>query len=374
MKNMPAIMGATAAALCLGVKAHAQAEPSAYEERRASYFEALSTLGEIGLLRYYGGDVEFGEVNSRVGQYRAGAALLNALPAGVPAPEITYETDVRVGKIDTNIFLGTFVNERPVALRFAYTAPSITSAGGNPTEVTANQERYELALQYFPSSRTMISFGVFGEAAEVREENGGASIDIDGRGVRFDVLHRFNDQWGAALRAEVFDGDQSTRIPVGPATLEYELPETRTYIQANLIGHYTSDDLAALPTGWALKPELGLIWQRSNFDPVQNSFGGTSTGTVGDQEEISLAQLGLRFEDIDLEPWGIDPFGSVMVEQELINDFSDVIDDPTTASAVIGARIGLGQAAFINAQAMHSQSIGGNRQSTSFLIYLGAAF
>jgi hypothetical protein len=237
--------------------------------------EVLSqiNLGNAGLLPLVYSDTQYGLTQTRNGESRAriGAA---ELPTGAKSG---YEHESITGVA-------------PITLR--YHIPDTTSyltlkgTGNRKVEADsltqANQTLWNVFIGYQDFYSPTAMYGISVGYGEIDSEGAASRIQRETFDFRIDYANKFSDHWGFVGRAVYANGDTSALIK--RPGISYSQPDDHVYLQGELVGHYTNEDMGLVPDGWAFRPVLGISAQRFFLDDVTNNLGGLEEGgteTVG---------------------------------------------------------------------------------------------
>lgn len=274
----------TCAALIWGGAALAQEPPASGPPPRVA---AAMNLGAAGLIGTYNSDTQYGVVQTRMGAARSRDAA-----AGTPVGFTTgYEDGLR-----------TYV--MPITGVMALDAHSDLTFGVKWNEGNAVPNLIEgdgalgtvsLAYRRFLSSDTMIGVQLLYEANDLETLTTNtlgttrSTLKGDKTGLRFDVLHKLSDHWGVAGRILHWRGSNELVRPGATVQQDYD----QTYLQFDLVGQFRTPDLAAIPEGWVLQPNLGVNLQRTVTDSSPGGRVAEDYGTVWAQATLSkLARPG----------------------------------------------------------------------------------
>ncbi|WP_297768920.1 hypothetical protein [uncultured Roseovarius sp.] len=208
---------------------------------------AQINLGRAGLLASFYSHEQWGTTQGRIGQSRSTIAAASA-PGG---PTSGFED----GSTDPVVSLSV-QKALPDGKSYLCVKGTLALPNGRVNLIEQDGDNPSLFINYmtFPNPDTMLSFGVFTEQLDIDEAGSGSEVR-DGYGIRADVLRKFNDNWVALARAEYSWGESDIRVPA--IGFRHVQDDDRFYAQAELIGTFDRDHIAALPEGWVLRPVLG---------------------------------------------------------------------------------------------------------------------
>lgn len=221
-----------AAALSLVVaatQAWAEGPPSAAgAPQLPQSLRGMMTLGRAGLLPEYFSNDQFGTVQGRIADMRVTTASAHS-PG---APQTGYEDGGHALVLAPSYM--KLLSDGKSALRFAFSG---TKTDGNPGIIEINADILRFDAQYirFPSTRTMLSFGLFGESSKA-EVVGAGDLERKGYGLRADVLHQMSDHWGLVARAEYSFGQSKGALNTPFGLLTRSQGDDRFYTHALLVG------------------------------------------------------------------------------------------------------------------------------------------
>ncbi|KUP91947.1 autotransporter outer membrane beta-barrel domain-containing protein [Tritonibacter horizontis] len=311
-----------AAALSLVVAASqavADAPPQGAPQLPQS-LRGMIALAQSGLLPEYFSNDQFGTVQSRIADMRVTVASAHS-PG---APQTGYKDGGRALVFPLSYM--KILKDGKSALRFSL-ASTMTDGDPGQVEIDADIQRVDVQYLRFLSTGTMLSFGAFGELSKA-EVIGAGDLERKGFGLRADLLHQISDHWGLAARAEFSFGQSKGALNTPFGLLTRSQGDDRLYLQALMVGQYRKADLAAVPQGWVLHPQIGLQFQRSFIEETTDSFGNVVSGAVGKTESYGTMIAKLRLQkEAGIGQWA--PGMHIGLEHELVNDLDEYVDEPT---------------------------------------------
>ncbi|WP_428925899.1 hypothetical protein [Marinibacterium sp. SX1] len=327
---------------------------------------AQINLGKAGLLESFYSSDQFGTVQARIGQSRStiGAATVPG------APPLTYRDETSALITPLNVLV-------PLADGKSYIRFGVTGTFGNgrpnPVELDTTVGRADIEYLRFPDANTMIGLGLLLESSGT-DIVGSGTVDRQGHGLRFDVIRKFNDQWGVAGRAEYSWGETDLRVAAGPGvTLQHVQGDDRLYTQAEFIGQYRREDIGWIPGGWVMRPTLGIQFQRNFVEATADSFGVVSSGVVGPIENYGTTWAYLKMEK-EVPPGGWAPKFGLGIEYEYINNLDLYTDEPVFAVGSLGVSKMLRNGTRFDFVFTRHQGLNGTRWNQSLVTALTVPF
>ena len=308
--------------------------------------QAQMNLGQAGLMSSFSSGDTFGGVQWRIGQARTTIGKAKSSSSSADYKDDTSD-------IVAPLTVQHALSDGRSLLRLNVTG-TLSNGGDNEVQLEGNIGRMDAQYIRFLDVNTMLSFGVFGEQTDLDIVDAG-TIKRHGAGLRFDVINKFSDHWGATLRTEYSWGKQELKVAAGPFIRTHKPGDDHFYLQSELVGNYHNNDFDKIPEGWVLHPVLGMQFQRNFLEATADSFGTVSSGEVGSTENYGTVWGHLRFEK-EARPNTLSPSVVIGIEQEYVNDLDEYVDEPTYA--VFGGGISIMQ-----------QS--GNRYELSYLRHQG---
>lgn len=284
-------------------------------------------LGKAGLLGSFYSNDAFGTAQYRIGQDRSTIGAATA-----PGGATTGYTDGASNLIVPLNALKLLPDGKSY-LRFGL---ELNRADGAQRMIELNGDIARLDVQYltFPNPDTMYGIGVFYNKSSL-DIVGSGTIDNKGFGVRADVVRKLNSNWGVAARAEYAWGESDLKLAAGPGvTLRHVQGDDRFYMQAELVGTYTKEQMGVLPDGWVFHPTFGFNYQHNRIEATADSFGAVSSGVIGDTENYGTIWAVAQLEKA-VPPGSWSPSFRVGLEHEYVNDLNRFVDEPTYA--ILGA-------------------------------------
>lgn len=342
--------------------------PAAQELPRQ--FQMLINLGAAGLLGEMANFENLSVTQGRLGVSRAQEELSRA--AGIDRG-FEDTTSARVLPADALISLPSSGGTRFV--RAGVIVADFDGDDGDLVEVDTALQRAELQYMVSPSLDSLYGLGVFYEKTEMDLVHMNGRIDRPGYGLRADALNKLSPHWGLATRLDLNWATNENTLPVGPATvLEYDLDDTRLYLQSDLVGTYDQRTLGWLPDAWIFRPALGLVYQNTEYDQVTTNLGSTATGTAGRHEEYAFASLSARFESTAIGPGKFAPHVEVGLETELKNDLDRLVDDGQIAHLDMGVATYLNRGLRMDLVYTAHRGSEGLRRDQGLTLHFGLAF
>ncbi|WP_172328861.1 autotransporter outer membrane beta-barrel domain-containing protein [Mangrovicoccus sp. HB161399] len=324
------------------------------------------TFGPTGLWSELGQDEAYGAVQTRAAMARS---QINA--ANADQDFAGYEDTA--SKIATPATLAFSLPGGNAALRLKGTW---TRSEGDENKTYADSEGISglASILFMPTGSTLLGFGLVTGQVDVDIRHNDGTIDSDARGIRLDLLQNLNDHWGIAARAIYTWNDTDTMIPLGFADLETSQENEQLYAEAALIGNIEHGQWSVLPEGWVLRPKLRGLYQKTSFETVRNSLGGTNEGTVGKSDEYATVKASVRLLKAAFRPGDIGPYAEIGYEREVINDLDLVIDEPDILATKIGVASILPNGDFLDVNYGRFDGFGGERQIGTLTIAYTHAF
>lgn len=325
---------------------------------------AQINLGKAGLLGSFYSNEQWGTTQGRIGQSR--------FTIGTATAPFASTTGYKDGSTDLVLPLSALkaLPDGKSYLRFGvmYVKPN---GARNQVEVDGNNPSVSVQYMTFPNPNTMLSLGVFAEHTDVRDVVSGAMAPRDGYGIRADLLHKFNDNWGISVRGEYSWGETDLQIPA--IGYQHVQGDDRFYTQVELIGSYDSSSFSAVPQGWSLHPTFGINFQRNFLEATADSFGAVSSGLVGDTEDYGMVWASLGLEQM-VAPgqWGFN--ASLGVEHEYVNDLDAFVDESTYIVGSVGASMRTRSGQQVVVGYTRHQGVNGNRWNQTLLASLNFSF
>ena len=147
--------------------------------------------------------------------------------------------------------------------------------------------------------------------------------------------------------------------------------EDQTYIQGELVGHFTTKDWAAVPEGWAFRPIFGGNFQRFTLEDTTDSVGGLEPG--GDFEVGNVWAKGTLAKLT--KPGDIAPNFTLGVEHAFTDDYDDFIDEDTHLVVGVGASVLIpGGGNSIAVTLDHREGFNGKRTNTQLTTVFNISF
>jgi hypothetical protein len=312
----------TTASSAVFVMPHAIAEETSHDTHLLPLaVQAQMNLGQAGLMSSFSSGDTFGGVQWRIGQARTTIGK---------AKSSSSSAEYKDGTSDAVIPLTVqhALSDGKSLVRLNVTG-TLSNGGDNEVQLEGDIGRVDAQYIRFLDVNTMLSFGVFGESTDLDIVDAG-TIKRHGAGLRFDMLSKFSDHWGAALRTEYSWGEQELKVAAGPFIRTHKPGDDHFYLQSELVGTYHNNDFSQIPEGWALHPVLGMQFQRNFLEKTADSFGVVSSGEVGDTENYGTVWGHFRFEK-ETSPGSWTPNMVIGMEQEYVNDLDEYVDEPTYA-------------------------------------------
>ncbi|MBO6866097.1 MAG: autotransporter domain-containing protein [Thalassococcus sp.] len=284
-------------------------------------------LGKAGLLGSFYSNDAFGTAQFRIGQ---GRSTIGAAEAPF-APQTGYEDGASNVIVPLNAL--KMLPDGKSYLRFGL---ELNWADGSDEMIELNGDIARLDVQYltFPNVNTMLSIGAFYNKSDL-EIVGAGTVKNDGYGLRADVLHKFAPNWGVASRIEYAWGETELEVEAGLGmTLRHVQGDDRLYFQTEVIGAYTSDQIAGLGS-WVFHPTFGMNFQRNFIEETTDSFGVSSSGVVGDTEDYGAVWAVAQFEK-EAPPGQWSPSFKLGLEHEYANDLDHYVEDRNSAILGVG--------------------------------------
>lgn len=311
------------------------------------------TFGSTGLWSELGQDESYGTVQTRQAMSRSQIAA-----AFADDDFEGYEDSAE--KLTVPVTLAFSLPDGNSAVRLKGTW---TNTWADENKTYADSQGPSGLLQYLmmPSDNTLLGFGLVLGATDVDIRHNGGTIRTDARGLRFDWLQKFNEQWGLATRALYTWNDSSTSIPLGFADLDTDQENEQFYLEATLVGNFEHDHWSAIPEGWVVRPKFRALYQKTSFETVTNSLGGVNEGTVGPDDEYATLSARVRILKSAYRPGDFGPYLEVGYEREVINDLDLVVDDPDILMTKIGAVAILKNGDYLDVSYGRFDGLGGDR-------------
>lgn len=325
---------------------------------------AQINLGQAGLLGSFASNEQWATTQGRIGQSRSTIGAATA-PFGAT-------TGYKDG--GTSLVLPfSALKALPDGKSYLRFGATLAMPNGTDNQVEMDGTNPSVSLQYliFPNPETMLSIGIFGERTDVENVAGGTTVLRDGYGIRADVLHKFNDNWGVAARVEYSWGETDLQIPA--IGYQHVQGDDRFYAQGELIGTYDSSEIAMVPQGWVLRPTLGANFQRNSIEATADSFGATSSGVVSDTEDYGMVwgSVGLQQQAAPGQwAWNV----SLGLEHEYVNDLDAYVDESTYGVGSIGASLMTQTGNRVVVGFTRHQGLNGNRWNQTLLASYNISF
>ncbi|PJE26381.1 hypothetical protein CVM39_17685 [Pseudooceanicola antarcticus] len=337
--------------------------------------QVLANMGKSGLMGTMASNDRFGTVQSRVGNGRSMAAL-----AGIPGnPADGYSDDVSdlITPLGAMLRLQKGPSETASYLRFTsdnrWTDSTPTQNGA--TELESDSEAHGLGVQYLyaPNKDLLMGVGISVDRNAIDMRHNGGTIDSEAWALRADALKVLNDHWGLAMRASWSQITSDTSIPLPGVTMTSEQDSQRLYMQLDAVGSFSKADIAALPAGWILRPNVGAAWQKTWFEQTTNSLGGTVIGPGGNATET----YGSVYAKASLQhvgPGKVHPFVGLGVDLEFANSYEDLVDESAYLNSFVGATVSLSRQAMLNVVYGRYDGFNGNRTKQTLVVGLSMTF
>ncbi|MCU0828182.1 MAG: autotransporter domain-containing protein [Tabrizicola sp.] len=352
-----------AAAACLSLPAHAQGGPSgggAPSGGPPQEVVAQGNLARAGILPLFYSDREFGLLQTRTGESRS--RIGNAGGPGGPATDYAHDGSAilapfyfRFGRDGTpsywlfRLTLGQKIEEP------------------NRTQADSDSLAFGIGYQNFFSPTSV--WGVQLNYGSTISEGAATRTEREALTLRLDYATVLNDNWGLAARASYSVGDTSVRLK-GPG-ISYTQDEDQLYLQAELAGNFTTEDIAAVPEGWAFRPVLGINAQHYDLDDTLNSVGALEEGgtdMVGSVwAKASLAKLAA--------PGNWSTSFTLGLEHVYKDDYDDFIDEDTYAILGVSTSVLIpGGGNTISFGYDHREGLNGKRSNGQLTVSANFAF
>lgn len=321
---------------------------------------AQSNLARAGVLPLMYSEREFGLLQTRTGESRSRIGNAGG-PAG-PATDYAHEGRAIVSPL-------TFRLGREDSPSYWMFRGSLGQKIEAPNRTQSDSENWNIwaGYQHFfsPTSVWSLQLGL----GNTVSEGAATRVERDALTLRFDYATVLNDNWGLAARASYSAGDNAV-LRKGP-NVSYVQDEDQLYLQAELAGTFTRDDLGFVPEGWAFRPVLGTNFQHYKLEDTVDSRGNLERGgsdAVGTVwAKASLAKLAA--------PGNWSPSFTLGVEHVYRDDYNAFIDDDTYAVAAIGTSILIpGGGNTVSFSYDHREGLNGRRSNGQLTVSANFAF
>jgi hypothetical protein len=325
-----------------------------------AYVVSQANLARAGVLPLYYSEREYGLLQTRAGESRA--RIGNATSPAGPAADYEHH-----GYQATAPFYFRFHQEGTTSYVMGRLSFNFKREEDNATQADSTGVLPWIGYQNFYAPNAM--WGVQLGGLRLRSEGEATKAERDSINLRFDYARVLNDNWGFAGRLYFSTGENTVTIK-GPG-ISYTQDEDQVYIQGEFAGNFTSEDLAAVPQGWAFQPVLGANFQRYFLDDTTNSVGAPEPGGEFDVGNVwaraSLTKLA--------KPGQWSPSVTLGLEHAYQDDYGDFIDEDTHASVRLGAAVLLPGGGNTIAVALdHRVGLNGHRSNTQLLTSFNFSF
>ena len=319
-----------------------------------------ANLARAGLLPLYYSEREYGLLQTRVGESRS--RIGNASGPGGPAADYQH-----VGYQSTTPLYFRWNLEGTTSYVMGRLSLNFKQEEDNVTQADSTGVLPWIGYQNFFSPKAMWSVQLGG--LQLRSEGEATEVERDAVNLRFDYARILSDNWGFAGRVYFSWGESSVNIK-GPG-ITYTQDEDQIYVQAELGGNFTSQDLNMVPEGWVLRPVIGGNYQRYSLNDTFDSTGALEAGGEFDVGTVwaraSLTKIA--------KPGQWSPSVTLGLEHVYQDDYGEFIDEDTYASIRVGASVLLPGGGNTIAIALdHRAGLNGKRANTQLLTSFNFTF
>jgi hypothetical protein len=301
-----------------------------------------------GLIADMNSEEFFGAIQARLGAYAS-------LPVGEAHAQLSLQNAV----LPAHVTLPLSGNGRWFIKLGA--AQIWASAADKGTRLVDSESTTALAqIQFRPRAGTLLGLGAIYESNAIHFDQGGR-LSLIGAGVRFDLLQRLGDHAGLAVKASWLDGRTAVSIPLpGNVRITDHASSPRLYLQAGLIGNFSSRDMPWIPQGWSLRPALHVFAQRTTTAASVNNLGFMVPRDVQDYAELAIT---LRLQRETRGSGHPAPFAEIGEEQRLRARVEGRPTDPALAYAKAGVTMRKGGWGFFDAYLAYHDSLNGQMRA-----------
>jgi hypothetical protein len=319
-----------------------------------------ANLARAGVLPLMYSEREYGLLQTRTGESRS--RIGSASGPGGPAGDYKHNGT----QVTTPFYLRYGLTGSPSYIMGRFTYNGKQEAANLTQSDSRNLLRW-IGYQRFFSPKAM--WGVQLGVLDLESEGAATKVKREAVNLRFDYARILTDNWGFAGRLYFSQGQNTVNIK-GPG-ISYTQDENQAYIQGELVGNFTSEDLSFVPKGWSLRPVIGGNYQRYFLTQTTNSVGGIEAGGEFDVGNVwakaTLTKL--------TKPGTWSPNLTLGIEHAYQDDYSDFIDEDTHLVLGIGASVLLpGGGNTIAVTLDHREGLNGKRSNTQLTTVFNFTF
>ena len=309
----------------------------------------MMSLGQAGLLGSMFSNEIYGNTQAKTGASRATIGYIEDSLVGQGVPEAFWPDFKDRGT--TVVVPMALVKELPSSsgasfIRVKFEPNWARGKSGLPVQSKGGARRAELQFLHAPIPTRIFGVGLIYEKSGYdiyfNEDPVGTAARSDRKawGLQLHYAEAYSQNWALASRAEYQKGKSDYSVSNSFFRQHNHFDEDRLYMQAELIGSYTKQQIGFLPETWLFRPIIGANYQKSRL-------GDASVSVVGKKHEnYGAVWARARFEKRQAPgpQWQFMPTFSVGIEREYVNDLDKWLKEPTYALASAG--FGLARAAF----------------------------
>ncbi len=355
MRTASILMFAALAAMAGGVSAQPPqtADPAQGADRAGftptSGMITMMSLGQAGLLGSMFANEIYGNTQAKTGASRATIGYIEDSLVDQGVPEAYWPTFKDRGT--TVVVPMALIKELPSSsganfLRVKFEPNWARGRDSLPVQSKGGARRVELQFLHAPIPTQIFGVGLVYEKSGYdiyfNEDPVGTTgrSDREAWGLQMHYAQAYSPAWALASRLEYQQGKSDYTVSNNFFRRHDRFDEDRLYMQAELIGTFTSDRIAALPDTWLFRPILGANYQKS-------ILGDASVSVVGKKHEnYGAVWARAQFEKRQAPGPQLQfmPTFSVGIEREYVNDLDVRLKDSTHGLASVG--LGVSQGAF----------------------------
>lgn len=301
----------------------------------------MINLGQAGLLGSMFSNEIYGNTQAKTGASRATIGYIEESLVDQGVPQAFWPSFKDRGT--TVVVPMSLVKELPSGsganfLRMSFEPNWARGKSGLPVQSTGGARRVELQFLHAPIPTRIFGVGLVYEKSgydiDFNEDPVGTSARSDRKawGLQLQYAEAYSPHWALASRAEFQKGKSDYTVENRFMHRHNRFDEDRLYMQAELIGTYTKQQVGFLPESWLFRPIIGANYQKS-------ILGDASVSVVNKKHEnYGAVWARARFEKRQGPgpQWQFMPTFSVGLEREYVNDLDKWLKDSTYALASAG--------------------------------------
>lgn len=307
----------------------------------------MMTLGQSGILGSMFSNEIYGSVQSKTGLSRATIGYIEDSLVGQGVPEQYWPKFKDRGT--TFVVPMSFIKELPSGSGANFLRLNLepTWADGRdhlPVQSKGGSRRAELQFLHAPIPTRILGVGLLYERSYYDIGFNQDPLNTVGRserdawGLQLQYAEAYSPSWALASRIEYQKGKSDYTVSNSFFRQHNRFDEDRLYMQAELIGTFTAQEIGFLPDSWLFRPILGANFQ-------QSMLGDASVSVVNKKHENYGAVWALaRFEKRQGPGanWQFMPTFSVGLEREYVNDLNVRLKDANYGLATVGFGVARG--------------------------------